>query len=67
MDRSRTFDQWMQEVNHRIAHLCGGMTSDDLPDWNYRDAYDASAWRQGSPRDERSEPHGTTEEHGESS
>jgi hypothetical protein len=36
---TRTFDQWMQEVNRAMDALCG-MVSEDLPDWNYRDAYD---------------------------
>jgi hypothetical protein len=35
-----TFDQWMQQVNLAISNRLGGMTSDDLPDWYYRDSYD---------------------------
>lgn len=38
----RKFEAWMDEVN---AILVGavGIESDDLPDWNYRDAYDDGA------------------------
>ena len=39
---AKTFDQWMQEVNRAVEHLVG-LSADDLPDWNYRDAYDDGA------------------------
>ena len=34
------FRLWMSKVNAIIASRLCGLTSDDLPDWNYRDAYD---------------------------
>jgi hypothetical protein len=33
-----TFDQWMKLVDEHIKHQCG-MTSNDLPDWLYWDAW----------------------------
>jgi hypothetical protein len=39
--RAMTFKEWMAEVNRRIADKLGGLTSEDLPDCNYRDWYDA--------------------------
>lgn len=35
-----TFAEWMEDVNEQLLVRCG-LTSDDLPDWGYRDAYDA--------------------------
>ena len=33
------FETWLEQVNGYMARLCG-MSAYDLPDWNYRDAYD---------------------------
>lgn len=35
----KTFEQWMEEVNVALVSMCG-MGSEDLPDWNYWDAWD---------------------------
>ena len=35
----KTFEQWKQQVDRHIAEFCG-LTSDDLPDCNYRDWYE---------------------------
>ena len=35
-----TFEEWMIEVNKHLDRKCG-MVADDLPDWRYRDAYNA--------------------------
>ncbi len=34
-----TFEAWMKQVNLRIENTIG-LSSDDLPDINYRDLYD---------------------------
>jgi hypothetical protein len=34
------FKTWMEQVNDQIYRKCG-LGADDLPDWCYRDAYDA--------------------------
>ena len=36
------FTAWMAKVDALMARSCG-MSSMDLPDWNYRDAYDDGA------------------------
>jgi hypothetical protein len=36
---ARTYEQWFQEVDRLVQRLIG-LGADDLPDWNYRDAYD---------------------------
>ena len=36
----RTFEQWMAKVDAHIAKAVGGLTSEDLPDYCYRDAFD---------------------------
>ena len=33
------FKVWMQQVDAHLEKMCG-MTSDDLPDYRYRDAFD---------------------------
>lgn len=38
-----TFEEWMRQVNRIIAKKLGGMTQDDLPDWNSRDCFDSGA------------------------
>lgn len=38
MTAKLTFEEWMAEVNRLMVGKCG-MGSEDLPDWNYRDAY----------------------------
>jgi hypothetical protein len=35
-----SFEEWMVEVNKQIDRKCG-MVADDLPDWRYREAYNA--------------------------
>lgn len=35
-----SFDEWKEEVNVEVANLIG-LSADDLPDFRYRDAYDA--------------------------
>ncbi len=35
-----TFDQWKQEVDAWISRIMG-LTSDDLPDWDYWKAWDS--------------------------
>lgn len=35
-----TFEQWMEQVDHCLLRMCGCMSS-DLPDYAYRDAFDA--------------------------
>jgi hypothetical protein len=37
------FEQWMQQVDKYISAKCGGMTSGDLADYCYADAYDDGA------------------------
>ena len=37
--RRSTFEDWMAAVNTHIQRRTG-LDRDDLPDWNYRDAYD---------------------------
>ena len=34
-----TFKQWMKEVNHHLS-ISIGMTSEDIPDFPYRDMYE---------------------------
>lgn len=34
-----TFQEWMNKVDGELVNRCG-MTSSDLPDYNYRDMYD---------------------------
>lgn len=34
-----TFREWKREVNKELVHLCG-MVADDLPDYDYWDAWD---------------------------
>jgi Family of unknown function (DUF5419) len=36
-----SFEDWMVRVNKQIADRCGGLTSEDLPDWHYMDSYEA--------------------------
>ena len=36
----KNFETWMAEVDRRLVLACG-MGVDDLPDCNYRDAFDA--------------------------
>lgn len=36
---ARSFGDWMEEVDAALERL-SGMSSGDLPDWPYRDAYD---------------------------
>jgi hypothetical protein len=33
------FEQWMLHVNNAMAKLCG-MTADDLPDYDYHQAFE---------------------------
>ena len=35
----KNFETWMAEVDRRLVLACG-MGVDDLPDYNYRDAFD---------------------------
>jgi hypothetical protein len=35
------FEQWFHEVNRYIYQITGGFVADDIPDWKYRDAFDA--------------------------
>jgi hypothetical protein len=35
-----TFEEWMREVDAELNRLLF-LDSGDLPDWNYRDAYDS--------------------------
>lgn len=39
-DSRQSYEQWKTAVNHAVIRLTG-MDCDDLPDYNYRDAYDA--------------------------
>jgi hypothetical protein len=34
-----SFEEWKRRIDAYIYSECG-MSSDDLPDWDYRDAYD---------------------------
>ncbi len=34
-----TFEEWMNGVNFWLNDICA-MCADDLPDWDYRNAYD---------------------------
>lgn len=36
---SLTWEQWKGAVNAAVVRSTG-MSADDLPDWNYRDAFD---------------------------
>jgi len=36
-----TFDEWMKRVTAIMVHRTG-MTPDDMPDYSYRDAYEAN-------------------------
>jgi len=36
----RTFEQWKAIVNAIVESLAGGLSSDDLPDYDYRTAYE---------------------------
>ena len=40
--REMTFEQWMAGVDKQVQRRIG-VSVYDLPDWNYRDAYDAGA------------------------
>ena len=40
MTTKQTFEEWMKIVDSIIARKCDGMTSDDLPDFCYRDMFD---------------------------
>jgi hypothetical protein len=35
-----TFTDWMRKVNGCIAGITGGLDSNDLSDYNYRDCFD---------------------------
>ena len=37
--RKQTFEEWYAEVDQWVLRKYG-LSRDDLPDWNYRDAYD---------------------------
>ena len=37
--RKQTFEEWYAEVDQWVVRKCG-LSRDDLPDWNYRDAYE---------------------------
>lgn len=37
--RAMTFEQWLAKVDSVLISRCG-LSSDDLPDWCYRDAYE---------------------------
>jgi hypothetical protein len=39
MEKTVTFDQWMQQVDRKLARRFLGITSDDLPDWTWQDSY----------------------------
>ena len=39
MAQKRTFDEWKKIVDNHLLEMCS-MTSDCLPDINYRDLYD---------------------------
>ena len=34
-----TFEQWKSKVDQHLINLCG-MTSEDIDDWNYYDAWE---------------------------
>lgn len=36
----QAFKAYMRAIDRRLAGLLGGLTSSDLADWNYRDAFD---------------------------
>lgn len=38
-DSGCTFEEWKRRVNAYLYAACG-LEADDLPDWNYADAYD---------------------------
>ena len=40
MNRQVTFQEFMEIVDRVIAEETGGLTSEDLPDFYYADAYD---------------------------
>jgi hypothetical protein len=40
MGQRLSFDDWMVQVTRVMVKSCG-MGPDDLPDYNYRDCYDA--------------------------
>jgi hypothetical protein len=40
MGNLQTFEQWKARVDKAIAKRLLGMTSEELPDWDYRRAYD---------------------------
>lgn len=35
-----TFEKWMTKVDAEISRICG-MTSDELPDYTYRDCFES--------------------------
>ncbi len=35
----QSFQEWMKQVDAKIANNCGGLTSEDLPDCCYADWY----------------------------
>lgn len=45
-----TFAQWMARVNQYMATQFYGLTSDDIADWPYRDAYDDGMKPQAAAR-----------------
>jgi hypothetical protein len=38
--KTATFAEWMETIDAILARKCAGLTSADLPDYLYRDAYD---------------------------
>ena len=43
MNAKLSFEEWKRQVDERIAKRTGGLISDDLPDYCYRDNYDDGA------------------------
>ncbi len=39
IEKKFTFEQWKEQVN-RVLEARLGLSADDLPDWDYRSAYD---------------------------
>jgi len=48
---TKTFEEWKREVDEIIHMLTGGLISEDLPDWNYQEAYDAGVIAEDAARE----------------
>lgn len=35
-----SFEAWMNKVDRYFSNNFGGLTSEDFPDWDWREAYD---------------------------